>query len=56
MRRLWQDNRHEAIVRRFRELGYVYVAVDLAGFQSGSGNLVLPQDSVAPAKPALGQE
>ena len=39
--RLWQDGRHERIVRRFRELGYFYVTVDLAGFQSGSANLVL---------------
>ena len=39
--RLWQDGRHDAIVSRFRELGYVYVAVDLAGFQSGSANLLL---------------
>jgi uncharacterized protein len=39
--RLWQDGRHAAIVTRFRELGYVYVTVDLAGFQSGSANLVL---------------
>ena len=39
--RLWQDGHHEAIVTRFRELGYLYVAVDLAGFQSGSANLLL---------------
>ena len=39
--RVWQDGRHSAIVRRFRELGYVYVTVDLAGFQSGSANLLL---------------
>src|SRR6185436_6221459 len=39
--RLWEDRRHEAIVARFRELGYLYVAVDLAGFQSGSANLLL---------------
>jgi uncharacterized protein len=39
--RLWQEGRHEAIVTRFRELGYLYVAVDLAGFQSGSANLLL---------------
>jgi len=39
--RLWQDGRHEAIVTRFRELGYLYVAVDLGGFQSGSANLLL---------------
>jgi uncharacterized protein len=41
MPRLWQDGRHQAIVTRLRELGYVYVAVDLAGFQSGSANLLL---------------
>lgn len=39
--RLWEDGRHEAIVTRFRALGYVYVTVDLAGFQSGSANLLL---------------
>ncbi len=39
--RLWEDGRHQAIVARFRELGYLYVAVDLGGFQSGSANLLL---------------
>jgi uncharacterized protein len=39
--RLWQEGRHEAILRRFRALGYVYVAVDLGGLQSGSANLLL---------------
>jgi uncharacterized protein len=39
--RLWEDGRHEAIVARLRELGYLYVAVDLGGFQSGSANLLL---------------
>jgi len=39
--RLWDAGRREAIVKRLRELGYVYVAVDLAGFQSGSANLLL---------------
>jgi uncharacterized protein len=39
--RLWEDGRHAAIVARLRELGYVYVAVDLGGFQSGSANLLL---------------
>ncbi len=29
------------IVSRFRELGYAYVALDLAGFFSGSMNAVL---------------
>jgi uncharacterized protein len=41
MPRLWQEGRHQAIVTRLRELGYVYVAVDLGGFQSGSANLLL---------------
>ena len=39
--KLWEDGRREAIVKRFRELGYLYVTVDLSGFQSGSGNLLL---------------
>jgi uncharacterized protein len=39
--RLWHEGRHQRIVARFRELGYLYVAVDLAGFQSGSANLIL---------------
>jgi pyridinium-3,5-biscarboxylic acid mononucleotide sulfurtransferase len=39
--RLWDDDRHARIVKRLRELGYVYVTVDLAGFQSGSANLLL---------------
>jgi len=41
MGRLWEDGRHEAVVARLREIGYLYVAVDLAGFQSGSANLLL---------------
>src|SRR4029453_14488635 len=39
--RVWEDGRREAIVERLRELGYVYVTLDLAGFQSGSANLLL---------------
>jgi uncharacterized protein len=39
--RLWEDARHEKIVERFRELGYLYVAVDLLGFRSGSMNEAL---------------
>lgn len=41
MGRLWQDDRHGAIVRRFRELGYLYVTLDLQGFRSGSANEAL---------------
>ena len=39
--RLWEDGRREAIVARFRELGYLYVTLDLQGFRSGSANEVL---------------
>ena len=39
--RLWDEDRHTRIVTRFRELGYVYLTIDLAGFQSGSANLLL---------------
>jgi uncharacterized protein len=41
MERLWQDGRREAIVARFRELGYLYVSLDLQGLRSGSANEVL---------------
>jgi uncharacterized protein len=41
MGHLWQDDRHGAIVRRFRELGYLYVTLDLQGFRSGSANEAL---------------
>jgi uncharacterized protein len=40
MARLWQDDRDRVILERFRALGYAYVAVDLAGFVSGSANLM----------------
>ena len=38
---LWENGRHEAIIKRFRELGYGYVTLDLQGFRSGSANEVL---------------
>jgi PP-loop superfamily ATP-utilizing enzyme len=41
MWKLWEDDRRESIVKRLRELGYIYVTVDLGGFQSGSANLLL---------------
>ncbi len=50
--RLWEDGRHQAIVARLRALGYVYVTVDLAGFQSGSANLLLALERRAPASDA----
>jgi uncharacterized protein len=49
MPRLWQDGRHDALVQRLRTLGYVYVTVDLAGFRSGSANLVLTRPAPRPA-------
>jgi uncharacterized protein len=41
MGRLFEDGRHEAVVKRFRELGYLYVTLDLQGFRSGSANEIL---------------
>ena len=41
MTRLWEEDRHAAVVRRFRELGYLYVTLDLQGFRSGSANEAL---------------
>jgi uncharacterized protein len=39
--RLFEDGRHEAVVKRFKELGYLYVTLDLQGFRSGSANEIL---------------
>lgn len=39
--RLLEEGRREVIVARFRELGYLYVTVDLQGFRSGSANELL---------------
>ena len=36
----------ERLVERFGQLGFKYVALDLAGFRSGSQNLVLPVESL----------
>ena len=41
MERLWDGDRRAAVVERLRELGYLYVTVDLQGFRSGSANEVL---------------
>ena len=46
------ENR-DAIVTRFKELGYSYVAMDLEGFRSGSMNEVLGKKQ-APAAPTDG--
>jgi len=49
--RLWAEGTHEKIAARFRELGYLYVAVDLRGFRSGSMNEVLKLLRTAPSPP-----
>jgi len=41
MARLFEDGRQAALVKRFRELGYLYVTLDLQGFRSGSANEIL---------------
>jgi uncharacterized protein len=38
MRRLLEDPLREEVVSAFKGLGYTYIAVDLQGFRSGSGN------------------
>jgi uncharacterized protein len=38
MRRLLEDPLREEVVSAFKELGYTYIAMDLQGFRSGSGN------------------
>jgi uncharacterized protein len=39
-----EESVRHAIVRRLRELGYLYVTLDLEGFRSGSLNEALPHD------------
>ena len=38
MPRLWEDGRADAIAAGLKELGYLYVTLDLQGFRSGSMN------------------
>ncbi len=51
MGRLWEDGLRDAIVERFRELGYLYVTVDLQGFRSGSANDALKLIRKIPSPP-----
>jgi uncharacterized protein len=44
---LMRDGNRERVVERLRSLGYLYVALDLAGFRSGSMNEGLGQDGRA---------
>jgi uncharacterized protein len=54
MPRLWEEGRQEALVERLRALGYLHVTVDLAGFQSGSANLLLLAARRSAAAPPRG--
>ena len=40
----------DRVDRYFRELGYAYVALDLAGFRTGSLNEVIPLESLISKK------
>jgi uncharacterized protein len=44
---LMQSGRRSAVVARFKELGFAYVTLDLAGFRSGSMNEVIGKASQA---------
>ncbi|MCL6502697.1 MAG: ATP-dependent sacrificial sulfur transferase LarE [Pirellulales bacterium] len=49
---LVQPGLREALVQHFRELGFRYVTLDLAGFRSGSLNvLVAPEQLLSPRRP-----
>jgi uncharacterized protein len=41
----------DAVVALGKQLGFTYVAVDLAGFRSGSLNEVLPADTLIKLRP-----
>jgi uncharacterized protein len=42
MRRLLEEPLREEVITAFKKLGYTYIALDLQGFRTGSGNEVLP--------------
>ena len=44
---LMRDGRRQAVVARFKELGFAYVTLDLTGFRSGSMNEVLKPASTS---------
>ena len=43
---LMQSGRRSAVVERFKQLGFAYVTLDLAGFRSGSMNEVIGKAKV----------
>jgi uncharacterized protein len=50
LERVLEDRTRQAIVARLKDLGYVYVTVDLEGFRSGSMNEVLADPAGAGGK------
>lgn len=42
--RMFDNGFRAEVVRRFKELGYVYVTIDLQGFRSGSMNEVVTEE------------
>lgn len=50
--RLAEPLTREAIVEHFRELGFKFVTIDLAGFQSGSLNVVIPAEALLASRRA----
>ena len=38
---LLQDGKRKALVKKFKEIGYKYVTIDMEGYRSGSMNEVL---------------
>ena len=51
MEKLLKDNLQDKIVAKFKELGYVYVAIDLEGYRTGSMNEVLEDAIKKPMQP-----
>ncbi len=46
LERLTQPHMREALIARFKQLGFKYVVLDLEGFRSGSLNQVLPVETL----------
>ena len=44
--RIFDKTTRDAIVKRFKEVGFNYVSLDLQGFRTGSLNEVLPKKAV----------
>jgi hypothetical protein len=51
---LMTSGRRQAVVERFKELGFLYVTLDLSGFRSGSMNDVLGTTPPPAPSPSTG--